>query len=236
MGKYYDESSLQITPEYGQQSSGYTPDLGQLSAYRSLDVGYRRYSADLRQESADTESLLNLDNCKELEQGAIFSDIKSYLVEQQGNQVIVHEIFYSRVVVLSQACDLRWNYSVRNEGKSNHDKLLFTALVAPMFDLEKAKEGEHLSGLRMKMERITSKKREFVKVHDVARYYQFNKDEFLDGAIIGFDKSIVDFKHFFTVPISQFTSERYLTSLLEYHRERLSHRFASYLSRIGIPE
>jgi len=45
----------------------------------------------------------------------------------------------------------------------------------------------------------------------------------------------VDFKYFFTADMSQFSKEKYVSSIKPCYREELSHNFASYLSRIGIP-
>ena len=35
--------------------------------------------------------------------------------------------------------------------------------------------------------------------------------------------------------MSQFDAEKYVSSIKPFYREELSHNFASYLSRIGIP-
>ena len=50
---------------------------------------------------------------------------------------------------------------------------------------------------------------------------------------------ILDFKHYLTVPfdlLSRFHGTCYLASVSELFREDLSVRFASYLSRVGLPE
>ena len=40
---------------------------------------------------------------------------------------------------------------------------------------------------------------------------------------------------FFTADMSQFSKENYVASVSSFYREAISHNFASYLSRIGIP-
>ena len=67
------------------------------------------------------------------------------------------------------------------------------------------------------------------------RFYLLYLDEKakLNNSLL--DSFIVDFKYFFSADMSQFTKEKYVASIKPFYREELSHNFASYLSRIGIP-
>ena len=68
-----------------------------------------------------------------------------------------------------------------------------------------------------------------------SRYYVVDLDEKtkLQNSLV--DSFIIDFKYFFTADMSQFDREKYVSSIKPFYREELSHNFASYLSRIGIP-
>ena len=51
--------------------------------------------------------------------------------------------------------------------------------------------------------------------------------------------SIIDFKHYFSVPtpyIREMKKANYVCTVSELYREDISHRFASFLSRIGLPD
>ena len=49
------------------------------------------------------------------------------------------------------------------------------------------------------------------------------------------DNYIIDFRYFFTADIKQFTKEKYVMSLDDLFREKVTQRFSNYLSRIGLP-
>ncbi len=237
MSDYYQDSQPGGNPQYSNEAKNYVPASESTHPYPNLSVSCRRFTANLTSEEINVDALLSQVNFEHLSQGAIFKNVTSFLVQVEGNKSVVYELNYSRVVVLTQACDLKRNYDARKSASTGkHDKILLTALVAPIFDLTTAREGDHLAGFSMKMELIPTKKRESLKTHDIARYYQLNDKDFEDASDIGFQEGLVDFKHFFTVPLSQLNQGNYLTKLAQFHREKLSHRFSSFLSRVGIPE
>jgi len=51
--------------------------------------------------------------------------------------------------------------------------------------------------------------------------------------------SVIDFKHYFSVNVCYLMGikkEKFICKIYELYREDISHRFASFLSRIGLPE
>lgn len=51
--------------------------------------------------------------------------------------------------------------------------------------------------------------------------------------------SVIDFKHYFTVnntKLQEHKDKHYICTVSELFRERISQRFANYLSRIGLPD
>lgn len=56
---------------------------------------------------------------------------------------------------------------------------------------------------------------------------------------LGVPEFVIDFKHFFTVPVDVVYKQRktiYIATIGELYREELSQRFANFLSRIGLPD
>jgi len=171
-----------------------------------------------------------IDLNKLIEQGDIYKDIKLLRNIQVGEDAIsVDEVEFKYVVVLSQTCDLERIYD------KNPNSVL-SVLVAPLFLLEQFKKGTYLDFVGIQTEEI--KKDRSLKPYingEKPRYYVVNLDDKtkLQNSLI--DSFVVDFKYFFTADMSQFSKEKYVSSIKPFYREELSHNFASYLSRIGIP-
>lgn len=167
---------------------------------------------------------------KLIEQGDIYKNIKLFRNIQVGDEELsVNEVEFEYVVVLSQTCDLERIYD------SNPNSIL-SVLVAPLFLLEEFKSGKYLEFVGIQTQEI--KKEKSLKPYlnnEKPRFYILDLDEKskLDNSLL--DSFIIDFKYFFTADMTQFTKEKYVSSIKPYYREKLSHNFASYLSRIGIP-
>jgi hypothetical protein len=228
-GDYIDSGNNSLPINYAEGQTTYDSAPQHDHRYREVAV--------LTNEDADMQPLLQKQCSEKLELGAVFKDISSFFVEKIGNEVLVHELSYSRVVVLSQACDLEWNNKSRTAENGTHDKVMLTVLVAPFFDSVKASEGKHMAGFKMKMEAITRKIRDRARKGDIARHHILTPEMFKEnGTKVGFEEGVVDFKHYFTVPAHSLCEDKYIDSLKLFYREKLSQRFSSFLSRIGIPE
>ena len=167
---------------------------------------------------------------KLIEQGDIYKNIKLFRNIQVGNEELsVNEVEFEYVVVLSQTCDLERIYD------SNPNSIL-SVLVAPLFLLEEFKKGKYLEFVGIETQEITKEKslKPYLN-NEKPRFYLLYLDEKakLNNSLL--DSFIVDFKYFFSADMSQFTKEKYVASIKPFYREELSHNFASYLSRIGIP-
>jgi len=175
-----------------------------------------------------------------LYQGDIIANVDyiEYAIEKNGEYEI-SKIIYPLVIVLSQDCDLLQDFRNKNdEEPSNQDKILFSALVAPLYNIEHVYTGEHLSKLDFKMQTIDKRKskteNKFLKQNKNPRYHYLRFDESINVV-----DSIIDFKHFFTVNISyleRIKETSYIGKVSELYREDISQRFASFLSRIGLPD
>ena len=180
-------------------------------------------------------------NDKQIHQGDVFLDI-DYIEHADiiDGHVDISIIRYPHVIIMSQECDLTQDYDERystEDKKKSNDKLLHGIIVAPMYNYEHFREGKHYSNLGYTMctDFINQNKTpsRMLKQNNNPRYHFMEFD-----SSIPIVDSVVDFKHFFTVDISslyKYKKEKYVCSLDALFRERLSQRFANYLSRIGLP-
>jgi len=159
-----------------------------------------------------------------------------YVAEKSG-VIEVSKIVFPLVIVLTQDCDLEQDNRDRQveQPPRNQDKWLLSILVAPLYNAEHVYDGEHLSELNMTMEPVKRSRtpQKYLKTNQRLRYHYI---EFPEEYRIA--PSVIDFKHYFAV------NARYLQAARQKHlvysvpplfREDISHRFAAYLSRIGLP-
>lgn len=206
----------------------------------------------------------DIDDRKRIKQGDILSDveyIKSADVENDG-KIRICKIRFPLVIVLSQDCDLEQNYNYRNQKKenekqeegnekqkkSNDGNLLFTAIVAPLYNYEHFIKGQHLSNLGLNMriwpegkkkekngkkEELPTERR-FLHQNETQRYHYI---KFPDNVPIVV--SVIDFKHYFAVTIEELEEHKATHSVYSVpalQREQITQRFANFLARIGLPE
>lgn len=169
-----------------------------------------------------------------IKQGDILKEI-NYIenAELIDGVVKISYVVFPLVVVLTQDCDLEQDHNFRTEPKETQDKWLLSVLVAPLYNAEHVFSGEHLSELNITMEKITSNKKGQIKINEIPRYHYIDFPP--ESNIIA---SVVDFKHYFSININYLQDNlnaHYVCSISNLFREQLSHRFAFYLSRIGLP-
>jgi hypothetical protein len=173
-------------------------------------------------------------------QGDIFRDIEfiEYVTEKSGI-IEVSKIVFPLVVVLTQDCDLEQDYKLRwsrVDKKKTQDKWLLSVLVAPLYNEEHVYQGKHLSELDLTMEPISRSKSpgKYLRTNQLPRYHYL---EFSDD--IPLVSSIIDFKHYFSVNVKylkKIKTSNFICSVSNLYREDMSHRFASFLARIGLPD
>lgn len=178
------------------------------------------------------------DHNQRISQGDIYRNIEyvEYVVEKDGI-VEISKIEYPLVIVLTQDCDLEQDFKQRLTSNKipNHDKWLVSVLVAPLYNVEHFYLGEHLTELGYEMQKINKSKTPgmYLRDNQIPRFHYL---EFPDTAHIV--PSVIDFKHYFSVDVHYLhgaINSLYVCSVKELYREDISHRFASFLARIGLP-
>lgn len=173
-------------------------------------------------------------------QGDIYKNIEHIEYANVADGIIeVSKIVFPLIIVLTQDCDLEQDYRFRytTPAPSTQDKYLLSVLVAPIYNVEQFYLGEHLIDLGLTMEPFEKKEdktqNKYLKQNKIPRFHYM---EFPPN--IPIVPSIIDFKHYFAVDIL-YLKNRYSTNFIckvsTLYREDISHRFASFLSRIGLP-
>jgi len=167
-------------------------------------------------------------------QADVFRDVEciEHAIEKRG-VIEVSKVIFPLVVVLTQDCDLEQDSG--NRSKATQNTRLLSVLVAPLYNAEHVFLGEHLSDLGMKMEPISKTKSPgaYLQQNERPRYHYIAFPQ--DVPLV---PSIADFKHYFSVHVSYLERIRrtnFVCRLSELFREDLSHRFAAYLARVGLP-
>ena len=177
-------------------------------------------------------------------QGAIYRDLITFLPESPPDpepEFARWELPYA--VALSQECDLLQDHKNRLKLQQpgvvpadlKHDKLLPTILLCPAYQASLLRTGDHLKALGRKMENYTSKQWPLIQQNNNSRYHYLVAWQDLQVPEL-----VVDFKHFFVMQtelmIAHYGDEGHYIARLGYlYREDLSHRFGTYLARIGLP-
>ncbi len=170
-------------------------------------------------------------------QGDIYKDIEIVDNVQESKGIIqISKVVFPLVIVLTQDCDLEQDYNVRS-GKKNakdQDKLIFSVLVAPLYNAEQVVRGEHLDQMHIKIQVFGSDtQKNNMKNNEIPRYH------FLDiSGEVPITPSVIDFKHYFSVHVDYLRGKTkdFVCRVSPLYREDISVRFASYLARIGLPK
>jgi hypothetical protein len=164
---------------------------------------------------------------RELRQSEILSDItRLYYNPVDGS---LTETIFKYVIVMSQDCDLLWDFEKFTGGRSSdfNEVLLVEALVASEYKV-------HLndSGIWKRLDQN----------RDDRYHYLEPVPKALDLESIGLPALVVDFKRVFSLPprdierqISADTSCKRRCKLKDLYKEHLQSRFAFYFQRVALP-
>lgn len=171
-----------------------------------------------------------------LRQGEILCDLIQFMVDRQGSEPGAApsqgaEKIHPFALVVSQDCDLDWDFKARQEGGANQQRLVPNVLFCEVTTAE---------NLRARSD-IKSDLWKLIKGNRDERYQFLQKvEETEDYRLQGLPELAVDFKRYFTIP----TEEVYIQlksgtqrrcRLRTPYVEHLSSRFYSFQSRVALP-
>jgi len=176
-----------------------------------------------------------------ISQGDIYKNVE-YIenFKEEGDEIKFSKIIFPYVVILTQDCDLAQDCIFRNDDSKSDDKIILSVLVAPLYNVDHFFQGAHLSELGKKMMEVKQKKKgklttdaKNIFQNNNPRYHYLEFDETVDIV-----PSIIDFKQYFSLNtdyLYEIRSANFVCNISSLYREDISHRFASFLARIGLP-
>ncbi|VVB59684.1 Uncharacterised protein [uncultured archaeon] len=180
------------------------------------------------------DSIYSKHDCTRVCQGDILRDFEYVKwASTEDKKIRINIITLPYIVVLTQDCDLKWDFEHHAATGTNHDKFLQSILVCPAYSAEAFREGSHLKTMDLVMEKINSSQWNILIKNQNSRYHFLQNHRELQ-----IPNLVIDFKHYYTIPRDILYTEaknHYLGTINELFRESLSQRFAYYLSRIGLP-
>lgn len=175
-------------------------------------------------------------------QGDIFQNVRyNYIDSEDDEGVNVIEFEFPMAIIISQACDVIAMEDIVNNKSGKPAKFMPSILMCPIYDKSASKSGDHIKeafsllSLNIVEEPIYFK--DDLKTADEDWHYRFHSLTIETGAEKVLENAIVDFKHYFTVPISYLISHKKdrLLHLDDLFAEQITLKFSTYLARVAIP-
>ena len=172
-----------------------------------------------------------------LRQGEILSNILTIhrVVSDLPDESQYNEISIPLGIIITQDCDLEQDYNERGEDNhSTSDKIIPSVLLARVYLAEEVKERSTQGKNDWKSQKIA--------INNNPRFhFMDNLSPEQDQMSLGIAEMTIDFKSYFTIPTDdlydrvQKEETKRRCVLVSPYLEHLSHRFAYYLSRVGLP-
>lgn len=175
-------------------------------------------------------------------QGDIFQNVKySYIDTEDDEGVNIVEYEFPMAIIVSQACDViaMEELLVCQSGKPA--KFMPSILMCPIYEHNSAKSGQHIKDvfdhMSIKFESENVYQTDDYKVAKRDWHYRIHALTVQTGENIVLENAVIDFKHYFTVPLSYLRAhkDKRILHLDDLFAEQITLKFATYLSRVAIP-
>ena len=179
----------------------------------------------------------------DISQGAIYKNVKyNYIESESDNDVKVIEYEFPLAVIVSQACDVISMEQLLISGTGKAIKFMPSVLMCPIYDKQTAKNGEHIQEAFNTFKTTIQKDVLFnsneYKIAEKNWHYRYHPFKASVNGKTVIEDTVIDFKHYFTVPMSYLIINRKdrILQLEDLFAEQITLKFASYLTRVPIPE
>ena len=184
--------------------------------------------------------------CKELDnicQGDVFKEVKYCYIDAENNETVeIVEFTFPMAIIVSQSCDVNYMSDIITEHSGKATKFMPSVLLCPIYDKDIAKSSQHIDdafkALSLKKQEESLFSGDEYKVVRKDWHYRYHALSVNIKGETVLDNSIIDFKHYFTVPISYLMDNRKnrVFHLNDLYAEQITLKFATYLSRVAIPD
>ncbi len=175
-------------------------------------------------------------------QGDIFQNVKySYIDSEDDEGVNIIEYEFPLALVISQACDVTAMDEIISQKGGKPTKFMPSILMCPIYENNAAKSGQHIKDafelLDLRFETDNTYQGDDYKVARRDWHYRIHALTIESGDKTVIDNAVIDFKHYFTVPISYLMTHKSdrVMHLDDLFSEQITLKFATYLARVAIP-
>ena len=175
-------------------------------------------------------------------QGDIFRNVKySYIDSEDEDGANIVEYEFPLAIIISQACDVIAMEELILNKAGKPAKFMPSILMCPIYERNISKSGEHIKNafdqlsLEFKVENTYQR-----DDYNVARrdwHYRIHALTVEANENIVIDNAVIDFKHYFTVPITYLIAHKNdrILHLDDLFAEQITLKFSTYLARVAIP-
>lgn len=175
-------------------------------------------------------------------QGDIFQNVKySYIDSEDEDGANIVEYEFPLAIIISQACDVIAMEELILNKAGKPAKFMPSILMCPIYERNISKSGEHIKNafdqlsLEFKVENTYQR-----DDYNVARrdwHYRIHALTVEANENIVIDNAVIDFKHYFTVPITYLIAHKNdrILHLDDLFAEQITLKFSTYLARVAIP-
>ena len=178
-------------------------------------------------------------------QGDIFSDVKyNYIDIESDDSVEIVEFTFPMAIIISQACDVNSMGEMFNTHEGKATKFMPSILLCHIYNIDIEKKSEHIDNIfnELKYKKMGEQADvifygEDLKIAKKDWHYRYHFLSIKENDKTVLDNYIIDFKHYFTVPISYLSNNKgnRLFRLESLFAEQITLKFSTYLSRVAIP-
>lgn len=176
-------------------------------------------------------------------QGDVFKNVHFNYIESEDDEgVNIVEFVFPFAIVISQGCDVISMSKMEKNRRGKATKFMPAILMCPFYDETMARETSHLNEAFKELKIEAEKEKLYnSKEYGIVQkdwHYRFHDLVIKQDNKTIVEKTLIDFKHYFTVPISYLMQHREdrLFRLDDIYAEQITLKFANYLSRVAMPD
>lgn len=175
-------------------------------------------------------------------QGDIFQNVKySYIDSEDEDGANIVEYEFPLAIIISQACDVIAMEELILNKAGKPAKFMPSILMCPIYERNISKSGEHIKNafdqLSLEFKVENTYQRDDYNVAQRDWHYRIHALTVEANENIVIDNAVIDFKHYFTVPITYLIAHKNdrILHLDDLFAEQITLKFSTYLARVAIP-
>lgn len=174
------------------------------------------------------------DNTLRIEQGDLLKDVPiSQIISENKDTIETIDIVFHHMLVISQDCDLEQFFGAQERDKIHMNQYLHNVILLPCFYRDEIERGTCSDFVGIEQDALSKKQIDKIKKDEILRYQYIR-----DNNPLAIPELFIDFKAYYTLSpnyLYGMYKNRYMATINALFRERITQRYANYISRIGLP-